>query len=341
MQYRHLGSSGLRVSELCMGTMTFGHKLGVIGVVGQEEADALVRVALDAGVNFFDSADAYSEGESEQILGKALKNAGAPRESVVIATKVRSPMSEAARQGRDVNNVGLSRKHVIEGCDASLRRLGIDYIDLYQIHGLDATTPIEETLGAMDDLVRQGKVLYTGCSNIASRHVMRSLWISDRRGLARFTSLQAYYSLVARDLELELLPLCREEGLGVMVWSPLSGGYLSGKYRSGQPEAGRRNTFDFPPISPEAPKALSALEEIASARGTDMARTALAWLLKREGISSVLVGARNVEQLQDNLAAADLELSAEEIETLSAATEPLPIYPNWMIERQAGMAPVR
>lgn len=338
MHYRHFGSSGLRVSELCMGTMTFGHKFGVVGVVGQEEADAMVRVALDSGVNFFDTADVYSMGESEQILGKALKVAGVTRESVVIATKVRGAMSEAASDGRDVNNVGLSRKHVIEGCNASLRRLGVDYIDLYQIHGLDAVTPMEETLDAMDELVRQGKVLYTGCCNIASRHVMRSLWIAERRDLARFTSLQAYYSLVARDLELELLPLCREEGLGVMVWSPLSGGYLSGKYRSAQPDVGRRNTFDFPPISPRGPEALAALEEIAAAHEVDMARTALAWLLQRGGVSSVIVGARNVEQLHDNLAAVDLELSAEEIDRLSAATEPIAAYPNWMIERQAKAA---
>jgi len=336
MHHSQLGNSGLRVSQLCLGAMTFGQGFHNIGVVAQEQADEMVRVTLAAGVDFFDTADVYSQGQSEEILGRALKAAGVRRESVVVATKVRGAMSAEAGEGTgDVNNVGLSRKHIIEGCNASLRRLGTDYIDLYQIHGFDPVSPLEETLEALNDLVRQGKVLYIGCSNLPARTLAKALGISASRGWASFASLQAYYSLVGRDLEHELLPLCREEGLGVLPWSPLSGGYLSGKYRQGSPEVGRRNQFDFPPVAANASDALGPLEEVARQRAASMACVALAWLRRQPGVTSVIIGARNVEQLHDNLAAAELELTTDELQKLSAATQPAKLYPQWMLEFQA------
>jgi aryl-alcohol dehydrogenase-like predicted oxidoreductase len=337
MEFRNLGHSGLRVSVLCLGTMTFGHGQRGIGVLSQDGADPLVRAALDAGVNFFDTADVYSRGESEEILGRALKKAGVPRHSVVLATKLRGTMSDAATaETGDINNRGLSRKHVMESVDGSLRRLGVDYIDLYQIHGVDPHTPIEETLEALDDLVRLGKVLYIGVSNLAAWQIAKALGTSERRGWARFVSLQAYYSLVARDVEVELLPMAREEGLGVLTWSPLAGGYASGKYRAGKPEVARRNTFDFPHVSTNAEEALSVLEQVAGERGATMARVALAWLRRQRDVTSVIVGARSLEQLDDDLKAADLELTADELETLAAPTAPQLPYPQWMMAWQTG-----
>lgn len=341
MDHPRLGSSGLRVSRLCLGTMTFGKGFHGIGVVEQEQADAMVRQALDAGVDFFDTADVYSRGQSEQILGAALRAAGVRRESVVVATKVRGAMSDEARAGTaDVNNLGLSRKHILEACDASLRRLGVDYLDLYQIHGYDPHTPLEETLEALDDLVRRGKVLYVGCSNLTARHMVKALGIAGSKGWSRFVSLQAYYSLAARDLEHDLLPACREEGLGVLAWSPLSGGTLSGKYRHGTPETARRNTFDFPPVSPRLGEALAVLEEVAAEREVGMATAALAWVRQQPGVTSVIVGARDADQLRDNLAAAELELTAEELARLGGPTRPDPLYPQWMMEfQQSGTRP--
>ncbi len=343
MDFRTLGDSGLRVSSLCLGTMTFGHGLMGIGVLGQDEADPLVRAALDAGVNFFDTADVYSRGQSEEILGRALKKAGVPRHSVVLATKLRGTMSDAATaETGDINNRGLSRKHVMESVEGSLHRLGVDYIDLYQIHGVDPYTPIEETLDALNDVVRAGKVLYLGVSNLAAWQITKALGISARNGWAQFVSLQAYYSLVARDLEVELLPMARSEGLGVLTWSPLAGGYASGKYRAGNPETARRTAFDFPKVSPHAEEALTVLEAVAEARGVTMARVALAWLRQQAGVSSVIVGARSLEQLEDNLKAADLELTADELERLAVPTAPTLPYPQWMMAWQTGaQRPVR
>ena len=338
MEYRRLGNTGLRVSELCMGTMTFGSNFFGIGALGQEASEALVARALESGINFFDTANVYSYGESEEILGRAVKNLNAPRESVVIATKVRGAMSEGAIAGTaDVNNVGLSRKHIMESCEASLRRLGTDYIDLYQVHGWDALTPVEETLRALDDLVRQGKVRYLGCSNWTARHLSKALAVAEGRGWERFVSLQAYYSLVGRDLEHELLPLCVEEGLGVLPWSPLSGGFLSGKYRRDDPspEGARRTNFQFPPIDEARGfDAVDALDELARGRGASVAQAALAWLLSRPAVSSVIIGANKMSQLEDNLKAVELKLSTEEVERLSATTAPQAMYPQWMVERQ-------
>ena len=338
MKYRRLGNTGLRVSELCMGTMTFGSNFYNIGAVGQMAAGEMVARAIESGVNFFDTANVYSYGESEEILGRAIKSLGAARESLVIATKVRGAMSEGSIAGtHDVNNVGLSRKHIMEACEASLKRLGTDYIDLYQVHGWDALTPIEETLRALDDLVRQGKVRYLGCSNWTARHLSKALVLAGERGWERFVSLQAYYSLVGRDLEHELLPLCVEEGLGVLPWSPLSGGFLTGKYRRDDPtpEGARRSSFQFPPIDEARGfDAVDALEEVARERGVSIAQTALAWLLARPAISSVIIGANKMSQLEDNLKAAELRLSTEEVERLSATTAPAAQYPRWMVELQ-------
>lgn len=338
MQFRSLGSTGLKVSELCLGAMTFGTRgWQGVGVVDQSGADAMVRHALNAGVNFFDTADVYSRGESEEILGRALKTAGVPRHSVIVATKVRGTMSDAADEGAgDVNNRGLGRKHLLESIDASLRRLGTDYVDLYQIHGVDPTTPIEETLEALNDVVRAGKSLYIGVSNLAAWQIERALGTSERRGWARFVSVQAYYSLVARDLEVEVLPMARAEGLGVLTWSPLAGGYVSGKYRAGSPEAGRRSSRDFPPIHSRAEEALAALEEVARERGVAMAAVALAWLRSQPGVTSVIVGARTLDQLEADLGAAELQLTPDELTRLGEATAPQLPYPQWMIVRQTG-----
>jgi aryl-alcohol dehydrogenase-like predicted oxidoreductase len=338
MNYRLLGNTGLKVSELCLGTMTFGTNFYNIAAVDQAGADRMVARALEAGINFFDTADVYSYGESEEALGHAIKGASVRRDAVVIATKVRSAMSEAAGTGAgDVNNVGLSRSHIMAACEASLRRLSTEYIDLYQVHGWDVLTPVEETLRALDDLVRQGKVRYLGCSNWAARHIAKSIYISRAHDRERFVSLQAYYSLVGRDLEYELLPLCLEEGLGVLVWSPLSGGFLSGKYRrdNPNPEGARRTAFDFPPVDVERGfDAIDALDQIAKQKQATVAQVALAWLLARPGVASIIIGANKMSQLEDNLKAVDVRLSAEEIERLSATTAPPRLYPQWMVELQ-------
>lgn len=338
MKYRRLGNTGLKVSELCLGTMTFGGKFFNIAAVDEEGANHMTARALDAGINFIDTADVYSYGESEELTGRAIKAAKVSRDRVVIATKVRSAMSEAAQAGTgDVNNVGLSRQHIISACEQSLKRLGTDYIDLYQVHGWDVLTPVEETLRALDDLVRQGKVRYLGCSNWAARHLMKALVLADTRGWSRFVSLQAYYSLVGRDLEHELLPLCLEEGLGILPWSPLSGGFLTGKYRreNPTPEGARRSGFNFPPIDEARGfDAIEVLSEIAVARNATVAQIALAWLLAQPGVTSIIIGANKMSQLEDNLRSAEIELSIEEVSRLNAATQPPQLYPQWMIERQ-------
>lgn len=343
MKYRLLGRTGVKVSELCLGTMTFGEKFFNIAVVDQAGANQMVARALAAGINFFDTADVYSYGESETILGRALKDSSIERDKVVIATKVRSAMSEGATAGTgDLNNVGLSRQHICSSIEQSLRRLDTDYIDLYQVHGWDVLTPLEETLRALDDLVRQGKVRYAGCSNWSARHLMKALVLSQAKNWAGFVSLQAYYSLAGRDLEHELLPLCREEGVGVLPWSPLSGGFLTGKYPrdNPHPEGARRSGFDFPPIDEERGfDAVDVLEEIAKNKGTSIAQVALAWLLAQPGVTSIIIGANKMSQLEDNLKTAAVQLSEDEVAQLSRTTAPRSMYPQWMIEGQnAGRA---
>ncbi len=338
MRYRRLGRSGLKISELCLGTMTFGKNFYNIATLAQEGATEMVARSMAAGINFFDTADVYSFGESEEILGRALKDLGARRDAVIIASKVRGAMSQSAITGSgDVNNIGLSRQHIIAGCEASLRRLGSDYIDLYQVHGWDLNAPIDETLRALDDLVRQGKVRYIGCSNWSARHLAKSLALANAHDWEKFVSLQAYYSLVGRDLEHELLPLCQEEGLGILPWSPLSGGFLTGKYRRDNmtPEGARRSAFNFPPIDEERGfAAVEALAELAAAKSASIAQVALAWLLAQPAVSSVIIGANKLSQLEDNLKATELQLSNEEVARLSAITAPKILYPQWMIELQ-------
>ncbi len=331
MNYRPLGRTGLRVSELCFGTMTFGGEgmFKAIGSTEQAEADRLVGVCIDAGINFFDTANVYSAGRAEQILGKAL---GARRKDVVVATKVRG------RVGAGPNAVGLSRGHIMDAINASLRRLDTDYIDLYQIHGYDALTPLEETLRALDDLVRTGKVRYIGASNLAAWHLMKALGISQRDGLARFETLQAYYSIAGRDLERELVPLMESEQVGLLVWSPLAGGFLSGKFGRDKkgPEGARRASFNFPPVDETRGYAvLDVLADVAREHEVSVARVALAWLLHQRVTTSVIVGARNEAQLRDNLAAPELRLSGDQITRLNTTSALPPEYPGWMITVQA------
>lgn len=332
MKYRFLGNTGLRVSELCFGCMTFGQGFYGIGQVEQDGATALVKRALDGGINFFDTADIYSEGQSETLLGGALEELGVDRDAVVIATKVRGAMSEDAGNGTgDVNNIGLSRKHIMAGCEASLRRLGTDHIDLYQIHGPDDRTPLEETMRALEDLVQQGKVRYVGCSNLTGWQVVKANSLAGPS--ARFVSLQAYYSLLGRELELDLVPMCEDQGLGIMVWSPLAGGFITGKYRRGQddPEGSRRTTFDFPPIDKEKGyDVVEHLEGLAKSKGATIPSLALSWVLQQRGITSVLVGAKRVEQLEDNLGAVEIEWTPEELAGLHEITSPPNLYPYWM-----------
>jgi aryl-alcohol dehydrogenase-like predicted oxidoreductase len=330
MNYRQLGRTGLYVSELCFGAMTFGGEgfWKSIGTQGQAEADRLVARSLDAGINFFDTANVYSFGVSETLLGKAL---GAKRSSVVLATKVRG------RMGPGVNELGLSRFHIMDQVHASLKRLGTDYIDLYQIHGYDALTPLDETLRALDDLVRQGKVRYLGASNLAAWQLMKALGISEHKGLSRFESLQAYYTLAGRDLERELVPLLKDQQLGLMVWSPLAGGFLSGKYRRDTqgPAGSRRAEFDFPPVNKErAYDIIDVMDGVAKEHGVSVARVALAWLLHQPHVTTLIIGAKTEAQLEDNLAATALKLSPEQLQRLDAVSKLPAEYPQWMLERQ-------
>ena len=337
MQYVNLGNTGLKVSRLCLGTMTFGFKFRNIGAVGQEDANAMVKKAYETGINFFDTADMYSFGESEEILGNALKTLKTQREKFVIATKVRSPLSEAAMNGTgDINNVGLSRKHIIEACNNSLKRLKIDYIDLYQVHGWDLSCGLEETLEALNDLVKQGKVLYLGVSNWTARHIMKALYLAKAKNYSRFVSLQAYYSLVGRDLEHELLPLCNEEGLGILPWSPLSGGFLTGKYtrQNQKPSGARRSEFNFPPVDERGYDAIEILTDISKSKNITIAQLSLAWLLAQKGVTSVIIGANKISQLEDNLGSVNIKLTEDEILKLSNVTMPKKLYPQWMVEWQ-------
>ena len=335
MRYRPLGRTGQFVSEICLGTMTFHGGADFwrnIGALDQSAATALVARALETGVNFIDTADVYSEGGAEILLGQALADLKVKREDVIVATKVRG------RTGPGPNAVGLSRGHIMDQIAGSLKRMKLDYVDLYQIHGFDPVTPLEETMRALDDCVSRGLVRTLGCSNLAAWQIMKALGISERRGFARFETVQAYYTIAGRELEREILPLVEDQGMGVMVWSPLAGGFLSGKFtREGtKSNDTRRALFDFPPVDKERGfDVIDAMRPIAEAHGATVARVALAWLLSRKGVMSVIIGARSPEQLNDNLAAGDLQLSAEELATLDQASALKPEYPGWMLERQA------
>ena len=334
MRYRQLGRTGLFVSEICLGTMTFGGQGGIwgtIGGLGQEAVDALMAKALSEGINFFDTANVYSMGASEQLLGQSLKNLGVKRSDVVIATKVFGDL------GGGPNNRGASRGHIMDQVKASLERLQTDHIDLYQIHGNDIVTPVEETLRALDDLVSEGLVRYVGCSNWAAWKIMKALGIADQRGYARFETVQAYYSIAGRDLEREIVPMMQDQGVGLMVWSPLAGGLLSGKFGPGSngPEDARRASFDFPPVNRD--RAWACVDEmrgVAAAHETSVARVALAWILAKPFVTTVIIGAKRMDQLEDNIAAADLALTPEEIAALDKVSALPSEYPGWMFERQ-------
>jgi len=327
VEYRQLGRSGLRVSVLALGTMTLGGRgnFGKTGAGDAADAQRLLDMCLDAGVNLIDTADVYSQGMSEEILGEALSGR---RERLLIATKARF------RMGDGPNDAGLSRYHLIAACDASLRRLRTDRIDLYQLHQWDGQTPLEETLEALDTLQRAGKVRYIGASNFSGWHLMKALAVSDRGHAARFVSQQIHYTLQAREAEYELVPVSVDQGLGILVWSPLAGGLLSGKYRRGKPapEGTRHfNNWGEPPIRDENKlyDIIEALVAVAEARGVSAAQVALAWLLGRPAVASLIVGARTGQQLADNLAAASLALTAEERATLDAVSLPPLLYPYW------------
>jgi aryl-alcohol dehydrogenase-like predicted oxidoreductase len=327
MEYRQLGRAGLRVSRLTLGTMTFGGrgKFRDVGQTDLEGARHQIDMALEAGVNLIDTADVYSDGTAEEIVGRVLQGR---RDDVLIATKARFQM------GPGPNDAGLSRHHLTEACEASLRRLRTDHIDLYQVHQWDGQTPLEETLAALNDLVRSGKVRYVGCSNYAGWQVMKALGVADRTGLPRFVSQQIYLSLQERSAEYEIVPSAIDQGLGLLIWSPLAGGLLSGKYRRGEPHPeGSRHAseWDEPPVYDEDKlyDTLDVLIEIASSHGVSPARVALAWLLGRPAVTTVIVGARTDEQLADNLAAAELELSGEDFVRLEEVSRPPLIYPFW------------
>jgi aryl-alcohol dehydrogenase-like predicted oxidoreductase len=334
MKYHTLGRTGLLVSEICLGTMTFAAGEGMwkpISGVEQDLADKIVKDSFDKGVNFVDTADVYTNGESEKTLAKAISNVGIARKDIVIATKV------FGRTGPGRNDVGASRGHIMDGVEQSLKRLQTDYIDLYQIHAADSVTPVEETLRALNALVEQGKVRYIGCSNWYAWQLMQALGIAEAKNLVKMDSLQAYYSIAGRDLEREIVPLLKDQGTGLLVWSPLAGGLLSGKYsrENQKPEDSRRSAFDFPLVDKERTwRILDVLRPIAKAHNTGVATIALAWVLAKPFVTSVIIGAKRIEQLEQNLAAAGLKLEEEEMRQLDEVSVLPPEYPGWMIPFQ-------
>jgi aryl-alcohol dehydrogenase-like predicted oxidoreductase len=318
--------------------MTFGTNPGRFGAIAgldQKASTALVKQAFDAGINFIDTANVYTRGQSERFVGQALKDLGLARSDVVIATKAMGPM------GQGPNDAGVSRYHLMHQIDASLKRLGTDHVDLYQIHGWDSQTPMDEALRALDDMVRTGRVRYVGVSNWAAWQIVKALGISERLGLEKFVSLQAYYTVAGRELEREIVPMLRSEGVGLMVWSPLAGGFLSGKYTRGDDDRsqgeGRRAAFDFPPVEMDRGYDLiEAMRKMVESRGegASVAQIALAWLLHQPVVTSVIIGAKRIDQLEDNIAATSVTLSAEELTALDTVSELPPEYPGWMIDRQ-------
>jgi len=334
MQYKTLGDTGLLVSQLCFGCMTFHGGTGMfkaIGTVNQAGADTLVQASIAAGINFFDTADVYSEGESEKTLGQSLKNLSIARKDVVIATKV------YGRVGPGRNDIGASRGHIMDSIDGSLRRLQTDHIDLYQIHGNDTVTPLDETLRALDDLVTSGKVRYIGISNWQAWKIAKALTISHFRNLARFDTLQAYYSIAGRDLERDIVPLLEAEKTGLLVWSPLAGGLLSGKFsrENQKPADSRRSNFDFPLVDKERTwRILDVIAPIAEAHNCSAARISLAWLLAKPVVTSIIIGAKRLDQPEDNIAATELQLTPDELKQLDEVSALPPEYPGWMLQTQ-------
>jgi aryl-alcohol dehydrogenase-like predicted oxidoreductase len=337
MQYARLGDTGLVVSRLAFGAMTFGTSQGpfaAVSKVSPELADQIVGKTLEAGVNFFNTADGYTGGQSEEILGKTL---GARRKDVVISTKV------GFRTGEALLHQGLSRQHIFASAEGSLRRLGTDYIDVYLVHRVDPLTPVEETAGALDDLVRQGKVRYIGFSNWPAWMAAKAVGVQRQHGYARFRAAELYYSLVGRDVEYDLVPFLEDSGIGMMVWSPLAGGFLSGKYTREKPQGdgGRLTSFDFLPHDREKGYAVvDKLREIAQERNASPAQIALAWLLRKRGVTSILIGANQMAQLEDNLGAVNVQLAAEQMAQLDDLTATALPYPHWFTARVAGDPPV-
>ncbi len=334
MRYHLLGQTGLFVSELCLGTMTYGGGAGIWAAIGALQQDAVneqVKFAADAGINFIDTANVYSNGKSEILLGQALKTLGLKRDELIIATKSTGSMDETP------NGRGQSRHHIFNAVDASLRRLQLDHIDLYQIHGLDPLTPFEESLSALNDLVRSGRVRYIGLCNLAAWQIMKALGISEREGYAKFVSVQAYYTIAGRDLEREVVPLLQDQKLGLMVWSPLAGGLLTGKFKAAddKPVGARRSDFDFPLVDKvRAFKCIDAMRPLAEQRQVSIAQIALAWLLSKSFVSSVIIGAKSMEQLRDNVAASRVQLTPDEIKALDEVSQLPPEYPEWMLSFQ-------
>ena len=352
MKYTRLGNTGLLVSRLCLGTMTFGGNgfWKAIGEQTQDEADEMVKTAFDAGINFFDTADVYSNGQSEALLGQAIRNLDLPRDEIVVASKVYGRVSAVAPENaseaekaeverrnsaRNVN--GLSRKHILDGIDKTLERTGLDYIDLYQVHGTDPLTPIEETVEALDILVKHNKVRYVGLCNMPAWLIMKAVAYAKANNLSHFVSCQMYYSLAGRELEREVVPLAKDQGLAILPWSPLAGGFLSGKYtrENTEPDGARRSEFDFPPVDKEKGfDIVDALKEIADAKAVSVPQVALAWLVHQPHVTSVIVGARKIDQLKDNLGAVSLELSQDELDRLDEVSALAPEYPGWMLDFQ-------
>jgi aryl-alcohol dehydrogenase-like predicted oxidoreductase len=339
MTYNLLGNTGVLVSDICLGTMTFGGGTGfwqTIGKLQQEAVNEQLKTAVDHGVNFIDTANAYSGGQSEELLGQAIRETGISRDNLVIATKVRGRMSA------DKNQLGLSRRHIMQQIDASLKRLQLDHVDLYQIHGVDAVTPLEETMRGLEDIVRCGKVRYIGCSNLAAWQVMKANGIAERHGWTRFVSTQNYYSIAGRDLEAELVPMAADQQMAILPWSPLAGGFLSGKYtRTNKPtddgtnHPSRRLNFDFPPVDQAfAYDIIDVMQVVADEIGVSVAQVALAWVRQKPGVTSVIIGAKTTDQLLDNLKAADLRLSADQMTKLDEVSARPQPYPVWMIARQ-------
>jgi len=334
MHYNTIGNTGVLVSELCLGTMTFGGKgfWTSIGKLPQEEATNLVKIAVENGINFIDTANVYSEGLSEIILGKALKDLGVNRQDIFIATKVRGQM------GQGVNQVGLSRLHIQYSVNDSLRRLGLDHIDLLYIHGLDPVTSLEETMRGLEEVVQSGKVRYLGISNHPAWMVIKANAVAASMGWNKFVALQNYYTIAGRDIEREIVPMALSENLSIMPWSPLAGGFLSGKFSRKTLKAGnsRRDEFDFPPVNKgKAYDIIDVMQEISSAHNVSVARVALAWLLRKKGVTSIIIGAKKEEQLRENIASTSLLLTADEMSRLDSISELSKEYPGWMVERQA------
>ena len=345
MRYRLLGQTGLYVSELCLGTMTYGGDKGIWETIGNLQQDAVneqVKLAVDAGINFIDTANVYSTGKSELLLGQSLKALGLKREDLIVATKATGSMDESP------NGRGQSRHHLFNQVDASLKRLKLDYIDLYQLHGFDPLTPFEECLSALNDLVRSGRVRYIGLCNMAAWQIMKSLAVSERLNLAKFVSVQAYYTIAGRDLEREVVPLLKDQKLGLMVWSPLAGGLLSGKFSNAEdkgPAGARRGSFDFPLVDKaRAFKCVDAMRPMADTRRISVAQIALAWLLAKAFVTTVIIGARSMDQLRDNIESTRVRLDDAEIKTLDEISTLPPEYPGWMLAYQSqarGKPPVK